>query len=195
MHFLKYMMDWVRPVVHATLDKMKGLSFWISVQVRYTHPAREVKDMKPQYLHTGKRRLMNHEELAEKLDAMVGAILLHNVLFVRQSSGLVLADVLSFRFKVCEYLPLVGRAYKELPIFLAKKKAIVNVQNTDNRCFGYGMASARAPPLHHTEQVYRTGNYSHLIREYGLDQLNYPVEVTHRRQFGGRDQRLLLLRR
>ena len=47
MHFLKYMMDWVRPAVHAAIDKMKGLSFWISVHVRYTHPAREVKDMKP----------------------------------------------------------------------------------------------------------------------------------------------------
>ena len=48
MHFLKNMIDWVRPVVHAALDKMKGLSFWISAQVRYTHPAREVKDMCPQ---------------------------------------------------------------------------------------------------------------------------------------------------
>ena len=110
-HFLKDMMDWVRPVVHATLDKMKGLSFWISVQVRYTHPAGDVKDMRPQYLHTGKRRLMNHEELEEKLDGMVGTILLHNAHFVRQSSGLVLADVLSFRFKVCEFLPLVGREF------------------------------------------------------------------------------------
>ena len=29
MQFLKYMMDWVRPVGPAALDKMKGLSFWI----------------------------------------------------------------------------------------------------------------------------------------------------------------------
>ena len=138
-------MDWVRPAVHAALDKMKGLSFWISVHVRYTHPAREVKDTKPQYLHTGKRRLMNHEELEEKLDAMTGTILVHNADFVRQSSWLVLADVVTFRFKVCEFLPLVGREYKQLPTFLGKKKAIVNVHNTDNRCFGYAMASARAP--------------------------------------------------
>ena len=61
MHFLKYPMDWLPPANHAALDKMKGLSFWISVQVRKTHPAREVKDMKPQYLHAGKRRLMNLE--------------------------------------------------------------------------------------------------------------------------------------
>ena len=61
-HFLRYMMDSVLPIVHATLDKMKGLSFWISMQVRYTHPAKELTDMRPQ-LHTGKRRLMKHHEL------------------------------------------------------------------------------------------------------------------------------------
>ena len=52
MHFLTYMMDWVPPVVHATLHKMYGLGLWISVQFRYIHPAREVKDMKAPYLHT-----------------------------------------------------------------------------------------------------------------------------------------------
>ena len=98
---------------------------------------------------------MNPEELEEKLDAMVGTILLHNAHFVRQSSGLVLADVLSFHFNVCEFLPLVGRAYKELPTFLAKKKAIVNVQNTDNRCFGYAMASARANIEDNTHRPYQ----------------------------------------
>ena len=62
---------------------------------------------------------MNHEELEEKLDAMVATILLHNAHFDRQSSGLVLANVLSFPFKVSEFLPIVGLEYKQLPIFLA----------------------------------------------------------------------------
>ena len=29
MHILKYMMEWLRPAVHAALDKMRGLSFLI----------------------------------------------------------------------------------------------------------------------------------------------------------------------
>ena len=60
--------------------------------------------MHPQYIHKGKRRLMNHQELEEKLEAMVGTILLRNAHFVRQSSGLVLAHVLSVRYKGCEFL-------------------------------------------------------------------------------------------
>ena len=45
---LESLMDWVRPFVPATLDKMNGLNFWISVQVRYTHPEREFKHIRPQ---------------------------------------------------------------------------------------------------------------------------------------------------
>ena len=103
--FLTFMMDWVSPIVPASLDKPKGFCFCMSVQVRYAHPASEVKDMRSKYLHAWKRRIMNHEELEEKLQAMLQSIQ-KNAHFVRHSSGLVLADVLTFPFKVCEYLPL-----------------------------------------------------------------------------------------
>ena len=71
-------------------------------------------------------------------------MVLQNAHFVPQSLELVLADVLNFRFKVCEYLPLVGREDHQLPKFMLDKKAILNVRNTDNRCLGYAIASARA---------------------------------------------------
>ena len=63
-------------------------------------------------------------------------ILLRNANFVRQGAGLVLADVLSVLFKVCEFLPLARRESKQLPKFLDKKKAIVNVPNNFIRSFG-----------------------------------------------------------
>ena len=194
MHFLKCRMDWVRTALQAALDKMKGLSFWISVQVRYTHPTREVKDMKPQYLHTGKRSLMNHEELEQKLDAMVGTILLHNAHFLSQSSGLVLADMLTFRFKVCEFLPLVGREFQQLPTFLAKKKANVNVKNNDSRCFGYAIASALAKLKKNRATAELEPALPHL--QAGLNPIPRRGRrpPRHRRQFGGWDQHLLLLR-
>ena len=117
---------------------------------------------------------MKQQELQEKLAAMVGTIQLRKADFVRQSSGLVLVDVLSFQYKVSEFLPLVGREYKQLPTFLAKKYPIVNVQNTDNRCLGYAIASARANIV---ENPQRTGHYNHHLHTFKLDQIQYPVEV------------------
>ena len=35
-----------------------------------------------------------------------------------------------------KYAPLEGRGWKPLPEFLEKKKAILNIRNNDERCFG-----------------------------------------------------------
>ena len=38
----------------AALLELHALSFWVSVELMYTHQATEIVDMKPQYLHSGK---------------------------------------------------------------------------------------------------------------------------------------------
>ena len=38
-----------------------------------------------------------------------------------------------------KYAPLEGRGWQPLPKFLAKKEAIINIQNNDERCFGYAL--------------------------------------------------------
>ena len=73
--------------------------------------------MRPRYLHMAMRLAMN-QDLEEKMQDMVETILLRNADFDSQSAALVLADVLAFRYKVCEFLPLVGREYKQLHKFL-----------------------------------------------------------------------------
>ena len=77
----------VRANVHAALEALKGLRLWISVLVRYIHHAKEVQDIHHQFLDTGKRGLMNLEELQNRLDATVGRILLTNAQFVRQTGS------------------------------------------------------------------------------------------------------------
>ena len=173
MHFLEEMMDWLRQIVQAILDKAKGLTIWISVQVRSTQPDREIKDMRRQYRHTGKRRRLNQEELEDRVHAMVEPILLHKAHFLRQSSGRVLADFLTFSYKVCEFIPQVGREDKQLPTFLIEKKAIINIRHRDIRCFGYAIPTARASALAAVvDHVNRAGNYNHLFQKYGPDQFN-----------------------
>ena len=38
-----------------------------------------------------------------------------------------------------KYAPLEGRGWQPLPDFLTKKKALINIQNNDERCFGYAL--------------------------------------------------------
>ena len=105
--------------------------------------------MRPPFLHSGKRLLIQETELHSILDEITQAILIRNANFNKQNSGLVLDDILNFRFKITEFNPLSGRGYQELPEFLARKRAKVNVNNSYWRCFGYAVLSAiERVPIH-----------------------------------------------
>ena len=114
-HFLLAMVDKVRPMLHASLVEKKGVVFWVAVQVAYSHPTKELIDMTPKYLNTGRRTLFHAKDIEDKLDEVVHTILLRNAHFIRDNSGLVLDDILRLHYKADEYLPVVGRAYKVLP--------------------------------------------------------------------------------
>ena len=58
-------------------------------------------------------------------------------MFIREKSGLRLARFLQVTFKIVKYAPLEKRGWQPLPEFLSKTEAIINIRNTDERCFGY----------------------------------------------------------
>ena len=74
--------------------------------------------MAPKYLKTGRRTLFHAKDMEDKLHEVVQTILVRNAHFIRDNSGLVLDDILRLHYKADEYLPMVGRAYQELPQFL-----------------------------------------------------------------------------
>ena len=98
-----------------------------------------------------------------------------NAKFIREKSGLALAEIYSLTLKISQFNPLQGSGYQELPMFLAKKKATVNIRNNDERCFGYSVLAALLPydPNNHP---YRPLRYSDAnFAEHGLDAIEYPV--------------------
>ena len=71
----------------------------------------------------------------------------------------------------------IGAAFAPLPKFLANKKAIVNVRNSNNRCFGYAVLSALKDPLpgHMKNQA---NSYKEIdFQTNGLADINYPIPV------------------
>jgi hypothetical protein len=96
---------------------------------------------------------------------------------MRESSGLRLESIRMGDIQVTkvEHMAYAGRAYTELPEFLSKKKAIVNVHNNDNRCFGYALLSSLHPA---TDHVSRRNHYDPFFAVHpALRELEYPVEI------------------
>ena len=76
---------------------------------------------------------------AEPLRELYEWIKQANVTYIREGSGWVLAGILEVLIKGAKYNLLAGRCDRELPKYLKAKRAIINIQNTDDRCIGYAL--------------------------------------------------------
>ena len=63
-----------------------------------------------------------------------------------KGSGWVIERIMVAQVNVARYQPLRGGAYLPLPANLAKKKAMINVQNRDNECLNWALRAALFPP-------------------------------------------------
>ena len=97
-----------------------------------------------------------------------------NINFIREASGLIVKEIKNTVIDIAKINPLrPGSQFKELPNKLARKKAIINVQNKDNRCFGYAILSAIQDI---SRKPQRPLQYDHLFKKYGLNTIEYPVK-------------------
>ena len=72
-----------------------------------------------------------------------------------------------------------GLDYSPLPDYLKQKKAIVNVQNKDERCFGYAILAwwKGKDEDGQLDNLTRQKAYTEAdFHELGLDRIKYPVE-------------------
>ena len=72
--------------------------------------------------------------------------------------------------------PLKGEGYIDLPAAIRTKKAVINVQNKDNRCFEYAILSA----LYHNEikeKHERPSKYKAHLGKLNFTGIEFPVSL------------------
>ena len=68
--------------------------------------------------------------------------------------------------------------FQELPLFILKKKAVVNVINNDQRSFGYSILSAKYYQVgERNKRIRRSITYDRLFNAEHLNNLPYPVSI------------------
>ena len=143
----------VQRYVSKASRALNGIKVWPMLYVRYesANPLEENFKTFEAYLPAASGiffpidRELECKPHGAVLQRLADRLLASNAKFIRHRSGLVLAEIYSLNLNIVRFNPLDGCAWAPLPKFLANKKAIVNVQNTDDRCFGYALASALNP--------------------------------------------------
>ena len=157
--------------LHKQLIEFGGAAkVWMIVQVEY-EVINPLANQQPfeQYLSAAPTRMFRRDEkisgfanpYIDNLRILTDRIRKFNAKFIRDMSGRRLARVLQLTLKIVKYAPLEGRGWQALSEFLAKKEAIINIRNNDERCFGYSLLYflERANLLERNKHCIRTPRY------------------------------------
>ena len=178
-------LDCVRDLHKQIIEFGGAAKVWMTVQVEYepVNPLTNKPRFK-QYLSAAPTRMFKRDgtdssfanPYIDCLQILTDRIREFNAIFICDKSGLRLARVLQFTLKMVKYAPLEGRVWQPLPEFLSKKKAVINIQNEDERCFKYSilyfLERERLPEKWcHRESVYK----EELFQHHNLDTFAYPI--------------------
>ncbi|XP_078384137.1 uncharacterized protein LOC144666608 [Oculina patagonica] len=88
----------------------------------------------------------NKQQIIQEFDRFIERAKGQIEAWSERGSGWVIERITEAYVNVARYQPLRGGTYLPLPANLAKKKAIINVQNRDNECLKWALRAALFPP-------------------------------------------------
>jgi len=77
---------------------------------------------------------------------------------------------------VVSYIPLKGASYIPLPKRIKDKKAVLNIQNKDQKCFLWSILAAKHP-IDRKEHPHRVTHYTNYEDELNMEGIDYPVRI------------------
>ncbi len=107
-------------------------------------------------------------------DDFVVAIKAQSEEFQEKESGWGAAKILFMEVNVNKYNPMRGSSYIPLPRKIMKKKAILNIENTDDKCFYWCIVAALNPHLKHPE---RPTELSKCNVSLNLNNISFPLPL------------------
>ena len=104
------------------------------------------------------------------------ATLINNAIFNSrmEGSGFSLKSINSVSIAMARYEPLSGSSYLPLPPYISNKKAIINIQNSDNMCFMWAILAKLHPANVKPERVSKYRDYT---GELNFDDIKFPVKL------------------
>ncbi|KAJ8979283.1 hypothetical protein NQ317_004428 [Molorchus minor] len=139
---------------------------------RYVLSTQDSSDLKA--FNTPNKVIDQSMDLNETWTAFVDLMIVQTTEFQERDSGWALEQISYLEININKYCPMRGSSYVELPAFVARKRAVVNVRNRDQCCFGWAVTSALFPP---TGECSETSSYPHFSTVLNMKGINFPVKL------------------
>ena len=108
------------------------------------------------------------------LSQMIKEILEKNYIYQRNGAGWYFKEVFSLEIHIVNYKPIKGSSYIPLPDFIMRKKAIINMENKDNKCFLWSILRYLHPIEKQETRLTDIRKYENDLSFKGID---FPVKL------------------
>ena len=123
------------------LKKEKSLKIETAVMVNLAKRSDDKIIYKNPYFRSGVQYINSSTNIPETFEIMKQRMIDLFENFTNEGSGWIFQNIDCLFLNVDKNVPLNGSSYIDLPKEIKAKKAVINVQNKDNRCFEYAILS------------------------------------------------------
>ena len=166
--------DKVKKTLKAVLLKRQSVKWYLTMQVRFIKEKKDQTETVESHFHGRCHVALKLEDLEQSLQDSNKKIMTSFLEYQRQGSNWTLDKVIGLTLNVAKYKPLRGSSFIPLAIKLRSKKAIINVQNNDQKCFQWAVLSALYPAMHHAQRV---SNYVQYDDKLNFSGIEFPVQT------------------
>jgi hypothetical protein len=174
LQFLNSRYDRVMKILRTVLMKRQNVKWYLTMQARFKKEKKDQTEKVEPHFHGRCHVALKAEDLEQSLRDSIKKIMTSFLEYQRQGSNWILDKVMGLTLNVAKYKPLRGSSFIPLPIRLRAKKAVVNVQNSDQKCFQWAIISALHPATHH---VHRVSNYIPHADKLDFTGIDFPVQM------------------
>ena len=135
------------------------------------------------------KTFINIEETNEYdiIDHMIEDILERIINFQDEGTGWYFKQVISLEIHIVDYKPMKGSSYIPLPNFIMRKKAILNMENKDDKCFICCLLRYLHPREKHPTRINDLREYENDLNFKGIE---FPVKVKDIQKFENQNPNL-----
>ena len=161
--FLKSKEEKIKELLKYELKRRLQIKFHLTLQVRLTKTRGDQVEVMEPHFHGRCHIVLKTEDINEAFRESMKKILTSFMEFHRQGSNWTLDKVTSVNIHIIKYKRLKGSSYIPLPAKLANKKAIVNVQNGNEKSFMWSVLAALHPVKTDAQRVTKYTDYQHTL--------------------------------
>ena len=132
------------------------------------------------YFNSGTHINLKSTNVNKLIDKNVKIIIEDLEVYQKNGSGWYFKEVINLEIHTVEFNPMKGSSYIPLPDWISNKKAIVNIQNKDEKCFLWCVLRYLPPKENDDYRLTDLKKYENSLNTEGI---NFPMKLKHISKF------------